>query len=82
MKLRNMKIGDNAKVVKYLDYKTNYSRKLQELGISPGCILTLVSIAPGGDPYLLKIRGYRISLRKKEADILQLISIDEEVANA
>jgi len=71
-RLKDMKIGDLAVVSSYLETATEYSRKLLELGLSPGCHIELVSIAPGGDPLLLKVRDYRISIRKKEADILKI----------
>ena len=42
------------------------------LGISPGCTLEVVRIAPLGDPIEVRVRGCLISVRKDEADILDI----------
>lgn len=70
MKLKDLKLGQRAVLLSYNETDSDYSRKLKELGLSPGCIVELTSIAPGGDPVLLKVRSFRISLRKEEASIL------------
>lgn len=76
MKLKEMRPGDRAIVSEYLETESVYSQKLKELGVSPGCLIELVSVAPGGDPMLLKIRDFRISLRKNEADLLELTRVE------
>lgn len=42
--------------------------RLREMGLLPGTTVTLVRVAPLGDPIEIKIRGYHLSLRKAEAD--------------
>jgi ferrous iron transport protein A len=43
------------------------SLRLLEMGLTPGCELELVGVAPFGDPIEISLRGYRLSLRKSEA---------------
>ncbi len=42
--------------------------RLREMGVLPGTAVTLVRVAPLGDPIEIKIRGYHLTLRKSEAD--------------
>ena len=42
-------------------------RRLLELGLVPGTLVTVVGVSPLGDPLELEVRGSRLSLRKKEA---------------
>ena len=43
------------------------SLRLMEMGLVPGVELTVLGVAPLGDPLELELRGYRLSLRKSEA---------------
>ncbi|MFT3783464.1 MAG: FeoA family protein [Nibricoccus sp.] len=42
--------------------------RLREMGLMPGVSVTLVRVAPLGDPIEIKVRGYSLSLRKSEAE--------------
>ena len=42
--------------------------RLREMGVLPGTPVTLVRVAPLGDPIEIKIRGYHLTLRKSEAE--------------
>ncbi len=42
-------------------------RRLIDMGLTPGTCVTLVKIAPFGDPMELSLRGYELSLRKADA---------------
>ena len=42
--------------------------RLREMGVLPGTAVTLVRVAPMGDPIEIKIRGYHLTLRKSEAE--------------
>ncbi len=50
--------------------------RLLEMGLTPGVIVTLWGTAPWGDPLEFEVRGYRLSLRRAEADRLQLEPLD------
>lgn len=41
--------------------------RLREMGLQPGIVITLVRVAPLGDPFEIKVRGYRLTLRKADA---------------
>ncbi len=43
------------------------SLRLLEMGLTPGCEVEFVGVAPFGDPIEIALRGYRLSLRKSEA---------------
>ncbi len=42
--------------------------RLREMGLLPGTPVTLIRVAPLGDPIEIKVRGYFLTLRKSEAD--------------
>ena len=42
-------------------------RRLLELGLTPGTVISIVNVSPLGDPLELSLRGGKLSLRKKEA---------------
>lgn len=46
--------------------------RLREMGLLPGTRITLVRVAPMGDPIEIQVRGYRLSLRKSEASQVEL----------
>lgn len=46
--------------------------RLEEMGVTPGEIVEIVRYAPLGDPMEIRIRGYLLSLRKEEADLIQV----------
>lgn len=46
--------------------------RLREMGLQAGTPVTLVRIAPLGDPLEIKVRGYRLTLRKTEAQHVQV----------
>jgi Fe2+ transport system protein FeoA len=50
------------------------SRRLLEMGVTPGIQLRCVGAAPLGDPLEFELRGYRLSLRKREAELIELVS--------
>jgi Fe2+ transport system protein FeoA len=50
-------------------------RRLLSMGVLPGTEISLEAIAPLGDPIEIKVRGYRLSLRKEEARAVVVESI-------
>jgi ferrous iron transport protein A len=47
-------------------------RRLLEMGVTPGIEIRRIGAAPLGDPLEFELRGYRLSLRKKEAQHVEL----------
>lgn len=46
--------------------------RLEEMGVTPGEVVQVIRYAPMGDPIEIKIRGYHLSLRKEEAELIQV----------
>ena len=64
--LAQLPVGSRAKVAR-IDGIDELSCRLMEMGLTPGVELRLVGMAPLGDPLELELRGYRLSVRKSEA---------------
>jgi len=70
LKLRDARIGSILKVISYAPGCRDYKRKLLAMGLTPGTEFTVKRHAPLGDPTEIEVRGFRLSLRKGEADAL------------
>ncbi|NLO27094.1 MAG: ferrous iron transport protein A [Actinobacteria bacterium] len=70
MRVRDMKSGQSAVVTGYDVGAPTYRGKLLAMGLTKGSRITMVSVAPLGDPVKIEVRGYVLSLRKAEADAL------------
>ena len=66
-----MAIGDSAQV-KNIAGTDEISIRLMEMGLTPGVEVVLIGAAPLGDPLELEVRGYRLSLRRSEADRVEI----------
>ncbi|MFT3868821.1 MAG: FeoA family protein [Nibricoccus sp.] len=67
LKLSEMVVGSQA-VVREFPKQGSAFLRLREMGVMPGTALTLVRLAPLGDPLEIKVRGYNLTLRKSEAE--------------
>ncbi|MDK9720002.1 MAG: ferrous iron transport protein A [Rhodospirillales bacterium] len=72
MSISTMSPGEKAKVVGFKKGQRDYRQKLLSMGLVPGTELSLTRVAPLGDPVEISIRGYAMSLRKAEADMLKV----------
>jgi len=50
-----------------IDRSLPIRQRLMEMGLTPGTSIEIVRVAPLGDPIEVKVRGYRLSLRKQDA---------------
>ncbi len=64
--LDELSINDKGKIIK-IDAEKALKKKFLDMGFIPGTAVEVVGIAPLGDPIEVKLRGYKISLRKEEA---------------
>jgi ferrous iron transport protein A len=55
------------------------SIRLMEMGLTPGCEVTMLGAAPLGDPLEFELRGYHLSLRKAEAARVEVVAKDDRV---
>lgn len=71
MRLSELKLGERAQVVA-IPGTDEVSVRLLEMGLTPGASLELIGIAPLGDPLELELRGYRLSIRRREAELVEV----------
>lgn len=69
--LRNAKIGDTVKVVR-LHGEGAVKRRIMDMGITRGVTLSVRKVAPLGDPIEITVRGYELSLRKADAEMIEI----------
>ena len=69
--LRETGIGETVKVVK-LHGEGAVKRRIMDMGITRGVQLTVRKLAPLGDPIELTVRGYELSLRKADAEMIEV----------
>lgn len=69
--LRQAKIGDLVKVVK-LHGEGAVKRRMMDMGITKGVEVLIRKVAPLGDPVEVNVRGYELSLRKADAEMIEI----------
>lgn len=69
--LRQAKIGETVKVVK-LHGEGATKRRIMDMGLTKGVELYIRKVAPLGDPVEITVRGYELSLRKADADMIEV----------
>ena len=70
-KLRDAKIGSRVKVKK-INGTGPVKKRIMDMGITKGVELYIRKVAPLGDPVEITVRGYELSLRKEDADIIEV----------
>ncbi len=71
MKLSQLKVGQRAKVIR-VKSNPELSRKLRAMGLIKGEVITVEKVAPLGDPIEIRVKGTKLSLRKKEAENVEV----------
>jgi len=71
--LRVSKPGDTVKVTR-IDGEGAVKRRIMDMGITKGVTIYVRKVAPLGDPIEVTVRGYELSLRKADAE---MISVEE-----
>ncbi|MBR5930989.1 MAG: ferrous iron transport protein A [Lachnospiraceae bacterium] len=69
--LRDVKIGSTVKVVK-LHGEGAVKRRIMDMGITRGVEIHVRKVAPLGDPVEVTVRGYELSLRKADAEMVEV----------
>ena len=69
--LKDVKVGENA-VVKRLHGEGPVKRRIMDMGITKGVELHVRKVAPLGDPMELNVRGYELSVRKADAEMIEI----------
>ena len=69
--LKEIRIGDTVKVVK-LHGEGAIKRRIMDMGITKGVAVMVRKVAPLGDPIEINVRGYELSLRKNDAEMIEV----------
>ncbi len=69
--LREAKVGDNVKVVK-LHGEGAIKRRIMDMGVTKGVEIYIRKVAPLGDPIEVTVRNYELSLRKADAEMIEI----------
>ena len=69
--LRQARIGDTVRVVK-LHGEGAVKRRIMDMGITKGVEIFVRKVAPLGDPIEVNVRGYELSIRKADADMIEV----------
>lgn len=71
MTLKDVKVGQSVTVVK-LHGQGAVKRRIMDMGITKGTELYVRKVAPLGDPMELNVRGYELSVRKADAEMIEV----------
>lgn len=69
--LRQANVGDTVKVVK-LHGEGAVKRRIMDMGLTKGVEVHIRKVAPLGDPIEVTVRGYELSIRKADADMIEV----------
>ncbi|MDO4567696.1 MAG: ferrous iron transport protein A [Clostridia bacterium] len=69
--LRQVKVGETVKVIK-LHGEGAVKRRIMDMGITRGVEVYVRKLAPLGDPVEVTVRGYELSIRKADADMIEI----------
>lgn len=69
--LKEARVGDTVQVVK-LHGEGAVKRRIMDMGITKGVEVFVRKVAPLGDPMELSVRGYELSLRKEDAQMIEV----------
>ena len=69
--LKDAKVGSTVRVSK-LDGEGALKRRLMDMGSTKGCEVLIRKVAPLGDPVEVTIRGYELSVRKDDAENIEV----------
>ena len=69
--LKDVKVGETATVAK-LHGEGPVKRRIMDMGITKGVTVYVRKVAPLGDPVEVNVRGYELSLRKADAEMIEI----------
>lgn len=69
--LRQAKVGDTVTVIK-LHGEGAVKRRIMDMGVTKGVEIHIRKVAPLGDPIEVTVRGYELSIRKADAEMIEV----------
>ena len=76
MTLRDAQVGQTVKVLK-LQGTGPVKRRIMDMGITKGQVIKVIRVAPLGDPMEITVRGYELSVRKADAEMIDVELVEE-----
>lgn len=70
--LKEVKVGETVTVAK-LHGEGALKRRIMDMGITKGTEIYIRKLAPLGDPVEITVRGYELSIRKNDAELIELV---------
>lgn len=72
MKIKDLQVGQSGRITGYATRDRAYRQKLLQMGLTRGTPFRLVRKAPLGDPVEIETRGFHLTLRKAEAEAVDI----------
>lgn len=69
--LKDVKVGQTV-TVKKITGKGPVKRRIMDMGLTKGAVVHVRKVAPLGDPIELTVRGFELSVRKQDADLVEV----------
>lgn len=69
--LNKARVGDTVRVLK-LRGEGAVKRRIMDMGVTKGTVIHIRKVAPLGDPYEITVRGYELSIRKADAEMIEI----------
>lgn len=69
--LKQIKVGESCSIVR-LHGEGAVKRRIMDMGLTRGVRIDVRKVAPLGDPIEITVRGYELSLRKQDADMIEV----------
>ena len=70
--LRDAKVGDTVKVAR-INGAGALKRRIMDMGVTKGTEIYIRKVAPLGDPLEVTVRGYELSIRRADAEMIELV---------
>ena len=74
MTLRDAQVGSTVVVTK-IEGDSAYKRRIMDMGITKGTQIFVRKVAPLGDPVEVTVRGYELSLRRDDAESVEVVTV-------
>lgn len=75
--LRDVAVGETVKIVK-LHGQGAVKRRMMDVGLTKGALVFVRRVAPLGDPIEVTVRNYELSIRKADAEMIEVVPADQE----
>lgn len=70
MTLKDLPVGQKGEICGFSEGCRRYRARLLAMGLTRGTVVELIRMAPMGDPIEIELRGFRLTLRKEEANVV------------